>query len=136
MQDWEWEVADCTRIDEFLGAYETGGLSDDEKFTLMETILESFEDLARGGADLSADPRWLRTLAALERNVLLHACTVWYWSCLEAEGPEEAFYVTPFIRQITAAHRTLFAEPGCSPNGARAEPPGDSARAAGPPPVS
>jgi hypothetical protein len=117
MRDWEWEVADHTRIDEFQAAYETGGLSEDEKFTLMETILESFEDMARGGADLSLDARWARTFAALERNISLHAHSVWYWSCLEAEGPEEMFHVSPFIRQLLAAHQELFAEPGSTPNG-------------------
>jgi hypothetical protein len=45
MQDWEWEVADSERINEFPSAYESGELSDDERFTLMETILQSFEDL-------------------------------------------------------------------------------------------
>jgi hypothetical protein len=117
MQDWEWEVADPSRLDEFQAVYETGDLSEDEKFTLMETILESFEDIARVGADLSSDPRWSRTLAALERNISLHTQSVWYWSCLEADGPEEMFHVSPFIRQILAAHEALFVEPGASPNG-------------------
>ena len=47
MQDWQWEVADCARLSEFLDAYENSGLTDDERFTLMEIMLESFEDLAR-----------------------------------------------------------------------------------------
>ena len=45
MQDWEWEVASPERIDEFLAAYEGGELTDDERFTLMETLLQSFEDV-------------------------------------------------------------------------------------------
>ena len=112
MQDWEHEVADHTRIDEFLATYETGGLSDDEKFTLMEAIIESFEDIARMGGDLSSDARWQRTLDALDKNIPLHAYSVWYWSRHEAEHEDELFYVSPFIRQLLAAHREYFAEQG------------------------
>ncbi|MCP5384447.1 MAG: hypothetical protein H6913_07510 [Altererythrobacter sp.] len=45
MQDWEFEVADANRIDEFLSAYQSQELTDDERFTLMEMIIQSFEDL-------------------------------------------------------------------------------------------
>ena len=41
MQDWEIEVADSSRCAEFLSGYEKLQLDDDEKFTLMWTILES-----------------------------------------------------------------------------------------------
>jgi hypothetical protein len=37
MQDWEWEVADPARLSEFLGAYSCGQLTDDERFSLMES---------------------------------------------------------------------------------------------------
>jgi len=110
MQDWEHEVADHTRIDEFLAAYEAGGLSDDEKFTLMETVIESFEDVARMEGDLSLDARWQRTLAVLDKNLPLHAYSVWYWSRPEAENDDEMFCVSPFIRKILATHREHFAE--------------------------
>jgi hypothetical protein len=77
MQDWEWEVADPDRIAEFLAAYESGELSDDERFTLMETLLQSFEDLPEPTA---SDPRWQRTLQLLAQNVQLHRYSLWYWS--------------------------------------------------------
>ena len=110
MQDWEYQVADHKRIDEFLKAYEFAGLSDDEKFTLMETIIESFRDLASEGEDISADPRWQRALAILSGNIPLHASTIWYWSCLDAENEDEMFCTSPFIRQIFEANRAYFAE--------------------------
>ena len=110
MQDWEHQVSDEARIDEFLAAYETAGLSDDEKFTLMEMIIDSFEAFAHVGGDLSSDSRWQRTLAILNKNISLHAYSVWYWSCLEAANEDEMFYTSPFIRQILAMHREYFAE--------------------------
>ena len=116
MQDWEYQVADEKRIDEFLAAYETGGLSDDERFTLMETIIESFEDVAHMGGDLSSDSRWQHTLDLLDRNIALHAHSVWYWSCPEAENDDDIFLVGRFVRKILATHRDYFAEPSAPPN--------------------
>src|SRR5262245_42609180 len=69
MQDWEYEVSDYTRIDEFLTAYETEQLSDNEKFTLMQTIIDSFEERAGMGFDLASDVRWQRTVSILEKNI-------------------------------------------------------------------
>ena len=54
-QDWEWIFADPARIDEFVNAYESGELNDDEKFTLMEMIIQSFEDLDE---QLEENSRW------------------------------------------------------------------------------
>ena len=108
MQDWEWEVADCSRIDEFLSVYESEPLSDDERFTLMEIIIQSFEDLA-SGCNLVSEPRWKRTMGILETNIALHAYSVWYWSCQQAEDEDEAFHVSPFMKEIIALKRDHFA---------------------------
>jgi hypothetical protein len=102
MQDWEWEVADSARINEFLAALETGDLTDDERFTLMETVIQSFEEL---GTPLERDPRWLRVLAILEGNVLLHAHSIWYWSCVDEPDSENHWRVTPFLRSLLDKHR-------------------------------
>jgi len=77
MQDWAWEVADPGRLDEFLQAYDHATLPDDERFVLMEIILQSCEDL---DAPLSDEPRWRRVLALLARRFTLHASSVRYWS--------------------------------------------------------
>lgn len=108
MQDWEYQVADPKRLNEFLSAYETGQLSNDEKFVLMQMILESFEELARRGNNIGADARWQHTLALLDKNILLHGYSIWYWSRPDAEKDDELFFVSPFIRQILSAHRAYF----------------------------
>lgn len=102
------EVADSERLDEFLAAYQSGELDDDERFTLMETILQSFEDL---GDSTGFDPRWDRTLAIIDENFELHAYSVWYWSSLENDDPEEQWLVTPFLRRILAKHRHRLENP-------------------------
>lgn len=102
MQDWPWQVADAGRLDEFLAAYEDEGLDEDERFTLMEIMLQSFEDL---GQSIGFDPRWHRTLEILDRNIDLHANTVWYWSALENDDADDQWLVTPFMRRIVDKHR-------------------------------
>jgi hypothetical protein len=105
MQDWEYEVADANRIDEFISVYESGELDDDEKFSLMETIIQSFEDLE---ISLSDEPRWQRVLNIIENNIELHRYTVWYWSMLENSNKFEQWRVTPFIESILIKHKEKF----------------------------
>jgi hypothetical protein len=106
MQDWPWEVADPVRLDEFLAAYEHGGLSDDERFILVEIILESFEE---SGSDLAADPRWVRVLNLIAKYPRVHAGSVWYWAALGV-SPDPAFRIAPFMRELLAAHKGVFGE--------------------------
>jgi hypothetical protein len=102
MQDWEWEIADSNRISEYLAAYKSGELNDDERFTLMETIIQAFEDLPDS---LDADCRWTEVLQLLDSNIDLHAYSVWYWSDLEDELGDESWRVTPFLRKLVQLHK-------------------------------
>jgi RimJ/RimL family protein N-acetyltransferase len=99
MQDWEWQVADPDRIDEFLAAYESGALTDDERFTLMETILQSFEELPH---PVDEDPRLPRLLALLRHNLALHRHTIWQWSAYQVGDLDEDFQVSPYMRTLMA----------------------------------
>lgn len=105
MQDWPWEVADAGRLDKLLAVYEQGDLTEDERFTLMEIMLQSCEDLGPG---LGADPRWHRVLDLLDANIELHAWSVWYWSDVENEREEDRWSVAPFLRRLLARHRSHF----------------------------
>lgn len=105
MQDWEWEVADSNRIDEFLDAYMSAELTDNEQFTLMETIIQSFEELDQL---MTAHPRWKDCLKALRQNIDRHIYSVWYWSDLESALDEESWQVTPYFREILEEFRSRF----------------------------
>ena len=108
MQDWEWEVADSGRIDEFLAVLESADLTDDERFTLMETVVQSFED---SPAQPEADPRWVRVLDLIERRIALHIHSVWYWADLENDCEDETWRVAPTLRGLLARHRQRFEQP-------------------------
>ncbi len=97
MQDWEHEVADPNRVVEFIDAYKNGELSEDERFTIMETIIQSFEEQERS---LDDSKEWKEVLNLIESNVDLHIYTIWYWSLVEEESENNWWNVTKFIRQI------------------------------------
>lgn len=97
MQDWEWEVADSARINEFIKAYKTESLNDDEKFTLMEIIIQSFEDL---NTDLNNNPNWNGILKILRTNFTLHQYTIWYWSDFVNDNNDEKWTVTDYLKKI------------------------------------
>jgi hypothetical protein len=94
MQDWEYQIADPVRIDEYLAIYGDGTLTDDERFTLMKTVLQSFEDL---NAELASDPRWSAVLELLDRNVDLHVHSIWYWADADNQMFSESWRVSPFM---------------------------------------
>jgi hypothetical protein len=79
MQDWEYDVADPSRLAEFLGALD-GELTDDERFTLSETVMQCFDMLARDGIDVGATEQWRRFVGLLQFRPALHAFTLCYWS--------------------------------------------------------
>lgn len=101
MQDWEYEVADPERINEFLDAYESGVLSDDERFTLMETIIQSFEEFKHSP---TSHPKWARVLEILDTHIDLHIYTICYWSDLDCNNLDNSWRVTPYIRSILEKH--------------------------------
>lgn len=102
MQDWEWEVADASCLDQYLAVYHSGELTDDERFLLMEMMLQAVEDDPQ---PLETSLHWQEILQLLDRHIDLHAYSVWYWSDLEEELGEETWRITPSLRQLVWRHR-------------------------------
>ena len=105
MQDWEWEVADPNRIEEFVAAYTSGELNEDERFVLMETIIQSFEDLC---SSLDDNKKWHEVVELLESNLDLHIYSVWYWSDDENESLRDSWYVAPYMRYLLEKHGSKY----------------------------
>ena len=106
MQDWEWEVADPNRIGEFMEAYKSGNLDEDELFTLAETIIQSFVDL---DADLKNNQSWAAMLLLIEKNIDIHIYSVWYWADPEEEEMEHLFSVASDFRKLLGRYKDKFA---------------------------
>ena len=99
MQDWEWEVAAPERFEEFLQGYSLLSLSDAERISLMEVLLQCIEDSETPQLVVA---RWERLEPQLVKNIRLHRQTVEYWSCAGASEPEEQFRITPLVRHLLA----------------------------------
>jgi len=97
-QDWEYELADSSRILEFITFYEQHDLINDEKFALMALIISCFDDYLSEGK--AAGELWNRIRYYLLKDYQIHINKIRYWS-LEGEADlDNCFSVTPLVREI------------------------------------
>ncbi len=96
-QDWEYEVANSSRVSEFISFYENGILNYDEKFALMIVIISSYNDALSEGKAQIGD--WDKIRYHLVNEINIHKNTIVYWS-LEGEELEDCFEITPLIREL------------------------------------
>lgn len=105
-QDWEWEVADPEKFDEWLSVYRDEPLSDDERFSLMEMLIQCVNDMvpAYGPADgIKQPPQWRAVAELLRERPRLHASSIAYWSVFGHDDPEEQFRISAAMRQVWRA---------------------------------
>jgi len=97
MQDWEWEVADASRFHEFLDAYGETDLTDAERFSLMEVLVQCVDDV---GNTPKFRAYWNALTPILQARLDLHRSTVEYWACLDEEDPSARFAVSTPMRDL------------------------------------
>ena len=96
-QDWEYEVADPNRIEDFLEYYINNKLDTVEKRILIKLLLESYNDyVGEKGCNLDYTKKIKKIL---ERERTLCEDIIQVWLCV-GEELEDAFYITPAIREI------------------------------------
>ena len=100
MQDWEWEVAHPSRYPAFLAAYRGGGLTDDERFSLMECLVQSVADIPP--PPCGPPPEWVAVAELLRADPQLHASTIAYWSGMTGEEGWEWAGVSEAMRRVWA----------------------------------
>jgi hypothetical protein len=111
-QDWEWEVAESARFAEWLAVYRSERLSDDERFSLMEMLIQCVNDMAPTEGppeEVEELPQWQALVALLRANPRLHASSIAYWSVFGHDHPEEQFRVSVPMRRVWAAVRPSLA---------------------------
>jgi hypothetical protein len=111
-QDWEWEVAAPEHFQQWLTVYREVRLTDDERFSLMEMLVQCVEHLSQapGSPEQVEDrPEWQAVADLLRERPRLHASTIAYWSVFGAEDPEEQFRVSVPMRQVWAEVQPAFA---------------------------
>jgi len=108
-QDWEWEVADPSRFEEYLEAYVSGTLDEDERFSLMEMLIQCVENLNLRPVESS--PQWHSVASLLLAQAGLHASSIRSWSCLDDRDLEDCFRVSEPMRAIWQVIRQADAQP-------------------------
>lgn len=127
MQDWEWEVADPACFTNWLAVYRDDALSDDERFSLAEMLIQRVEDtLPNAGppAEVEALPQWQAVRELLRERSRLHASSIAYWSAFGRDDSEVPFRVSVLMRRVWEAVQPALgtqrhAEPGAAPDPAR-----------------
>jgi hypothetical protein len=98
MQDWDIQLADSNRIQEFCDTYERENLDSNEKQALMALIIASYNNyLEERGNEMVL---WDKIAALLRRDLDLHKPTLLYWLCDNGEELIGEFAVTPLIRAL------------------------------------
>jgi len=97
MQDWEWEVADAERFGEFVDAYRLAELTDDERFSLVELLVQCAEDLKLPS---NYEAAWSAIEPLLLSSPNLHRSTVAYWARLNEVEPQALFQVSENMRRV------------------------------------
>jgi hypothetical protein len=94
MQDWEWQIADARHFQEWLAIYRDAPLTDDERFSLMEMLVQCVEDAhSKAGSHWPGEQslQWQAVAALLRQRPRLHASTIAYWSVFGADEPDHQF---------------------------------------------
>jgi hypothetical protein len=99
-QDWEYEAVDPARFGEYLAAYRSGELDDDERFTVMMMLVQCVEEMRR--PDPGTAPEWRVVAELLRSEPRLHASTIHHWACLDETDLEDCFRLSGPMRRIWA----------------------------------
>jgi hypothetical protein len=97
MQDWEWEVADVMRFNEFVHTYCNAELDAHERFSLMEILIQCVEDCAN---TTMFNERWYAIEQLLTANRCFHMTTIAYWSLTSEVDPSYMFNISSRMRNL------------------------------------
>jgi len=98
-QDWDIEMADSNRINEFIDLYHEYDLAFEERMTLMSLIVASYDDYLNE-YDVSVDYRWDRIRAMLSKDKRDFVELIDYWSLDNEHDEDHIFKITPLMRTV------------------------------------
>lgn len=99
-QDWEVELADSARVEEFIIFYKNEKLISAEKKVLMSLIFASYDDLLTE-REIDSDALWAEITSLINEDRSLFTELLDYWRLEGEEVPENYFKITPLIREIS-----------------------------------
>lgn len=98
-QDWDLEMSNYNRIDDFINYYKQNDLPDEKKLALMSLILASYDDFLNKN-DLKYDDKWDEIKLELKSKKIIFDNLINYWSLSNETDRDDIFRITPLIREI------------------------------------
>jgi predicted protein tyrosine phosphatase len=95
-QDWAYEIADSNLIEKFYKVYDSL-VNEDEKFVLMQTIIQATNDLIDATGKFDS---WIWLEQRLIWDFKIHESTIDYWSCPDTLDINDCWIITHQIREI------------------------------------
>jgi hypothetical protein len=80
MQDWEYEIADYKRLNDFLNEYEKTTTTESEKQSLMEIIIDSLNDLLLDEDEATFNQYLPKTISLIKTHKAIHVGSLAYWT--------------------------------------------------------
>lgn len=96
MQDWPYEVANSEEIEKYISYYRKVR-DDDEKFVVMQAIIEAVEDQKKQEQFLKY---WIIVQELLKQDFQIHEYTIYYWADFDNEDIEDCFKISGFMREL------------------------------------
>jgi hypothetical protein len=112
-QDWEWQVAKPEQFSAWLDVYNNAALTDDERFSLMEMLVQCVDDMFlpyTPPEKVEQRSEWQAVATLLRARPRLHASTIAYWSVFGGEWPEGQFTVSTPMRRVWGDVQPILAE--------------------------
>ncbi|MBN8589490.1 MAG: hypothetical protein J0L94_14350 [Rhodothermia bacterium] len=100
-QDWDIELADKNRVDEFISYYNVNDLSAEMKYATMSIILASYDDFLND-KELDIDYRWYEIEKILKSEKGVFRDLIEYWAV--DSKIVNIFRITPLIRETNATN--------------------------------
>ena len=98
-QDWDIEMADSGRINDFLKFYQKNELTSDKRVAVMSLILASYEDYLNEN-HLAIDNKWDEIKLLLQSERRIFADLIDYWSLGNETNEDDFFRITSLIRGL------------------------------------
>ena len=99
-QDWEVELADSERVNEFVSFYKDTVLSSNEKKALMSLIFASYDDFLNE-RDIDENGLWSEIVLLIQSDKDLFKELLNYWGLDGETSPENYFKITPLVRKFS-----------------------------------
>ena len=95
MQDWPYEIADPSEIENYFKHYDEQ-TDEDKKFSLMEMLIQALTDI---DDEEEFDRNWKLLFPRIAKDFEIHEYTIFYWSCFGKEL-SDCWKVTPYMRDV------------------------------------